>query len=43
MPDVVTFDVLDSDAGELRAQVVRLDNRVRMLLAEVDPEIRTRG
>ena len=35
MPDVVTLDVLDSDAGELRAQVVRLDNRVRMLLAIV--------
>jgi hypothetical protein len=35
MPDVVTLDVLDSDAGELRAQLVRLENRVRMLLAIV--------
>jgi hypothetical protein len=35
MPEVVTLDVLDSDAGELRAQIVRLENRVRMLLAIV--------
>jgi len=35
MPDVVTLDVLDPDAGELRAQVVRLENRVCMLLAIV--------
>jgi transposase InsO family protein len=35
MPDVVTLDVLDTDAGELRAQIVRLENRVRMLLAVV--------
>jgi hypothetical protein len=35
MPDVVTLDVLDPDAGELRVQVVRLENRVRMLLAIV--------
>jgi hypothetical protein len=33
MPEVVTLDVLDSDASELRAQIVRLENRVRMLLA----------
>jgi hypothetical protein len=35
MPEVVTLDVLDSDAGDLRAQIVRLENRVRMLLAIV--------
>ena len=35
MPEVVTLDVLDSDDGELRAQIVRLENRVRMLLAVV--------
>jgi len=35
MPEVVTLDVLDSDARELRAQLVRLENRVRMLLAVV--------
>src|ERR1039457_3397621 len=35
MPEVVTLDVLDSDAGELRAQIVLLENRVRMLLAVV--------
>ena len=34
-PDVVTLDVLDSDAIQLRAQVVRLENRVRTLLAVV--------
>jgi transposase InsO family protein len=35
MPDAVTLDVFDSDASELHAQVVRLENRVRMLLAIV--------
>ena len=35
MPDVVTLDVFESDASELHAQVVRLENRVRMLLAIV--------
>ena len=35
MPDVVTLDVLDSDANQLRAQVVRLENRVCTLLAIV--------
>jgi len=35
MPDVVTLDVFDSDASELHAQAVRLENRVRMLLAIV--------
>ena len=35
MPDVVTLDVFDSDASELLAQAVRLENRVRRLLAIV--------
>jgi len=35
MPDAVTLDVFDADASELHAQVVRLENRVRMLLAIV--------
>jgi len=35
MPDVVTMDVLDRDVAELQAEVVRLENRVRLLLAIV--------